>query len=78
MTHDDQSKDDNAGQGPMPQWAAFVSMGISSAVIVALGVVLGIMADSALNSSPLLLFVGIFLGCGLAVLSAIVQVKRFL
>jgi F0F1-type ATP synthase assembly protein I len=53
-------------------------MGISSGVLVAIGVVLGIWADSALHTSPILLFVGLILGCVVAVLSAIAQIRKFL
>ena len=79
MTHNEQSSKDSDSSGTPPsQWTAFATMGISSAVIVALGVVVGILADGAFHTSPLFLFVGIVLGCALAVISAVTQVKRFM
>jgi F0F1-type ATP synthase assembly protein I len=79
MTTDDETKTPpSPSKGSIPQWAAFTTMGISSGVLVAIGVVLGIWADSALHTSPILLFVGLILGCVVAVLSAIAQIRKFL
>jgi F0F1-type ATP synthase assembly protein I len=59
-------------------WAAFATMGLTVAVCVGVGVVAGIWADSVLGTSPLLLFVGLLLGCAVATASVISQIRRFL
>jgi F0F1-type ATP synthase assembly protein I len=61
-----------------PQWLAFVSMGLTVAIVVALGVVLGVLADGWLHTAPLFLFVGLVAGCGLATWLVVVQVRRSL
>ena len=53
-------------------------MGLSVAVCVALGVVLGILGDSWLHTSPIMLFVGLLGGLLAATWMVIVQVRRFL
>jgi len=53
-------------------------MGMTAAVLVAAGLLLGIWLDSVLGTSPLLLFVGLLLGCGAAVATLVTQVRRFL
>jgi F0F1-type ATP synthase assembly protein I len=79
MTHNEQSEHNLADTGKsLPQWAAFVSMGISTAVIVALGVIVGIVADGALHTTPLFLFLGLIAGCVIAVLAVVAQMRRFL
>ena len=79
MTTDDETKTPpSPSQVSIPQWAAFTTMGISCAVLVAIGVVLGIWADSALHTSPIFLFGGLVLGCLAAVVSAIAQIRKFL
>jgi ATP synthase protein I len=57
---------------------AFVGMGTSVAVIVGVGVLLGIWADGRLHTSPLLLIVGLVLGLAAAVATVVAQVRRFL
>jgi F0F1-type ATP synthase assembly protein I len=53
-------------------------MGLTVAIVVALGVVLGVLADGWLHTAPLFLFVGLLAGCGLATWLVIVQVRRAL
>ena len=53
-------------------------MGISTAVIVALGVIVGIVADETLHTTPLFLFLGLIAGCVIAVLAVVAQMRRFL
>jgi len=53
-------------------------MGMSVAGCVAVGVVMGIWADSTLHTAPLLLFVGLLLGCLAAGASVVSQIRRFL
>jgi F0F1-type ATP synthase assembly protein I len=53
-------------------------MGMSAAIVIALGVVLGLWADSAWGSEPWGLLIGIALGTVAAVVSVVKQVRRFL
>jgi F0F1-type ATP synthase assembly protein I len=62
----------------LPGAAAFATMGLTIAVLVGLGVVLGIWADDAWGAAPLWLFVGLVLGTVAAVVSVVQQVRRFL
>ena len=57
---------------------AFATMGMTVAACVALGVVGGIWADALLHTSPVLLFVGLLLGCVVAAASVVSQIRRFL
>jgi F0F1-type ATP synthase assembly protein I len=59
-----------------PSWTAFVSMGMSVAVCVAAGVLLGIWLDAVAKSSPLFLFLGLVAGCVLAGLIVVSLVRR--
>jgi F0F1-type ATP synthase assembly protein I len=72
------AQDDPGGVKPLPSAAAFLGMGLSSAVCVAAGVVLGIWADSAWHSSPALLVVGLLAGLGLATFFVVGQVRKYL
>jgi ATP synthase protein I len=53
-------------------------MGFSAAVMVALGVLLGLWLDSKFHTSPLLLLVGLALGLLLAAMSVVKQIKTYL
>jgi F0F1-type ATP synthase assembly protein I len=57
---------------------AFVGMGLSIAGCVATGVVLGLLADHALHSSPAFLIVGLLLGVAAAAGAVTAQVKTYL
>ena len=57
---------------------AFLSMGLSAAVCVAVGLVLGLWVDSALHTSPAFLLVGLALGLAAAALSVIKQIRTYL
>lgn len=72
------SSPDDRQDKPQPQasWAAFASMGMTMAVCVAAGVLLGLWADSALGTSPLFLFVGLIAGCAVAVVAVVQLVRR--
>jgi F0F1-type ATP synthase assembly protein I len=70
-----------AGQStpkPLPSAIAFVGMGTTVAACVAVGVVLGILVDGRLHTSPAFLLVGLMLGLGAAVATVVAQVRRFL
>jgi len=62
----------------LPGVAAFATMGLSAAIVIAVGVVLGLWADSAWGSEPWGLLIGIALGTVAAVVSVVKQVRRFL
>jgi len=53
-------------------------MGLTLAVCVAGGLLLGLWLDALLHSSPLCLFAGLIVGCGVAVLASVSMVKRSL
>ena len=57
---------------------AFLSMGLSAAVCVAVGLGLGLWVDSALQTSPAFLLVGLALGLAAAALSIIKQIRTYL
>jgi hypothetical protein len=62
----------------LPGVAAFLTMGTTVAIIIAVFVVLGLWADSAWGSAPWGLLIGITLGTVAAVVSVVKQVRRFL
>ena len=57
---------------------AFLSMGLSAAVCVAVGLGLGLWVDSALHTAPAFLLVGLALGLAAAALSIIKQIRTYL
>jgi F0F1-type ATP synthase assembly protein I len=63
---------------PLPGAAAFIGMGLSAAVCVAIGVFLGVWADSAWHTSPLCLMIGLALGLVAAVCLVVTQIKEYL
>jgi F0F1-type ATP synthase assembly protein I len=63
---------------PLPGGFAFLNMGFAVAVMVALGVLLGLWLDSKFHTSPLFLLIGLALGLLMAAMSVIKQIKTFL
>jgi F0F1-type ATP synthase assembly protein I len=63
---------------PLPGAAAFLGMGLSAAICVGLGVVLGLWLDSVFHTAPALLLVGLALGLLTAAMSVITQIKTYL
>jgi F0F1-type ATP synthase assembly protein I len=51
-------------------------MGITMAVCVGTGLLVGIWADSAFGTSPLFLFLGLVVGCAAAMVALISLVRR--
>ena len=62
----------------LPGIAAFSAMGLTAAILIALGVVAGLWVDSAWGSAPWGLVIGIALGTVTAVVSVVKQIRRFL
>jgi F0F1-type ATP synthase assembly protein I len=63
---------------PLPGAVAFLGMGLSAAVCVAIGVVLGLWADSAWHTAPALLVVGLLFGLGVAAFMVVGQIRKYL
>jgi F0F1-type ATP synthase assembly protein I len=57
---------------------AFLSMGLSAAVCVGLGLLVGILVDGALHTSPVFLLIGLALGLATAALSVVKQIRTYL
>jgi F0F1-type ATP synthase assembly protein I len=57
---------------------AFLSMGLSAAVCVGLGLGIGLWVDSILHTAPAFLLVGLALGLAVAALSVIKQIRTYL
>ncbi|HEY5303507.1 MAG TPA: AtpZ/AtpI family protein [Acidimicrobiales bacterium] len=72
--HEEETPDDSGLSGV----AVFAVMGTTIATCVAVGVVLGLWADSAWHTAPAGLLIGIVLGTVAAVVSVVQQVRRFL
>jgi hypothetical protein len=62
----------------MPGWTAFATLGMTIAVCVGGGVALGLWADATWGTSPWGLFLGLVSGAGLAVMSVVKLVRRWL
>jgi F0F1-type ATP synthase assembly protein I len=62
----------------LPGVLELLTMGTTIAIIIAVGVVLGIWADRAWGTAPWGLLIGIALGTVAAVVSVVKQVRRFL
>ena len=77
MNNDDESPKPGDPK-PLPGAAAFLGMGLSSAVCVGLGVVLGLWLDSKFHTAPVLLLVGLALGLLTAAVSVISQIRQYL
>ncbi len=65
-------------QKPSPSVFTLLGLGISLAVCVAAGLLLGLVVDAATKLSPLFTLVGLLLGVGLAVVTAYIQIRKFL
>jgi F0F1-type ATP synthase assembly protein I len=81
MSDPDRPKPEEPGSpatSDLPGAAAFATMGITIAVTVGIGVLLGIWADSAWGAAPLWLVIGLVLGTVAAVVSVKQQIRRFL
>jgi F0F1-type ATP synthase assembly protein I len=75
---DEPSEQENSLPSDLPGLAAFAAMGMTIAIIEALGVVLGLWADRSFGTAPGGLIIGIVLATVVAVVSVVKQVRRFL
>jgi len=57
---------------------AFLSMGLTAAACVAVGVLLGLWVDSLLHTGPAFLLVGLALGLATAAVSVVKQIRTYL
>ena len=62
----------------MPGAVAFLSMGLTAAVCVGIGLGLGILVDDALHTAPAFLLVGLALGLATAAMSVVKQIRTYL
>jgi uncharacterized protein YneF (UPF0154 family) len=69
---------DPHGVKPLPNATAFLGMGLSAAICVAAGVVLGLWLDSRWHTSPALLVVGLLLGLVVGTFFVIGQIRKYL
>jgi hypothetical protein len=65
-------------QKPPPNVFTLVGMGVSIALCIAIGLVVGVWLDSVTHLSPLFSLVGLLVGVLFAVATAYVQIKKFL
>jgi F0F1-type ATP synthase assembly protein I len=61
-----------------PTWSALLGIGITCAVILALGVGVGWLVDAQLGSSPIFLLVGLAAGLVGVVSYTVVQFRKYL
>jgi F0F1-type ATP synthase assembly protein I len=69
---------DSEGIKPLPSAVAFLGMGLSAAMCVGVGVVLGIWADDTWHTAPALLVVGLLLGLAAATFFVVAQIRKYL
>jgi F0F1-type ATP synthase assembly protein I len=69
---------DSEGIKPLPSAVAFLGMGLSAAMCVGVGVVLGIWADDTWHTAPALLVVGLLLGLATATFFVVAQIRKYL
>jgi F0F1-type ATP synthase assembly protein I len=62
----------------LPSAVAFLGMGLSAAICVGVGVVLGIWADDTWHTAPALLVVGLLLGLAGATFFVVAQIRKYL
>jgi hypothetical protein len=65
-------------QKPSPSVFTLVGMGVSIALCIAVGLILGVWLDSVTHLSPLFSLVGLLFGIVFAVATAYVQIRKFL
>jgi F0F1-type ATP synthase assembly protein I len=72
------SQEGKSNTKDFPGAVEFLTMGMSTAIVLAVFVVLGIWVDHSWGTAPWGLFFGIALGTVAAVVSVVKQIRRFL
>jgi F0F1-type ATP synthase assembly protein I len=78
VTDQGKSPESPEGPKPLPGAVAFLGMGFTAAVCVAIGVGLGIWLDHVFHTAPILLLVGLALGLVTAALGVIQQIRTYM
>ena len=65
-------------QKPSPSVFTLVGMGVSIALCIAVGLILGVWLDSVTHLAPWFSLVGLLLGVVFAIVTAYVQIRKFL
>jgi F0F1-type ATP synthase assembly protein I len=65
-------------QKPSPSVFTLVGMGVSIALCIAVGLILGVWLDSVTHLSPWFSLAGLLFGVVFAVVTAYVQIRKFL
>jgi F0F1-type ATP synthase assembly protein I len=76
--NDDDESGPSGDPKPLPGAVAFLSMGLSAAVCVAIGVFLGVWLDGRFHTAPAFLLIGLALGLATAAVSIIKQIRTYL
>ena len=77
MNDEDESQPSGESK-PLPGAVAFLGMGLTAAICVGLGVVLGLWLDSVFHTAPAFLLVGLLLGLVTAAMSVVQQIRTYL
>jgi len=72
--HDDPRESRQDGLG----WGDLISMGVTTAAVITVGVVVGLLVDHLLNTLPIFLFVGLLLGVAGAVSYLVSKFRMYL
>jgi F0F1-type ATP synthase assembly protein I len=59
-------------------WSDLIGMGVTTAGVIAVGVVLGLLVDHLLGTMPIFLFVGLLLGIAGAVSYLVSKFRKYL
>jgi F0F1-type ATP synthase assembly protein I len=66
------------GGSPTPGAVEFLTLGLTAAVALAIGVVVGLLVDGWLGTSPVFTLVGLVLGVAASVSVTVTRVRRLL
>jgi F0F1-type ATP synthase assembly protein I len=61
-----------------PGWSELLGMGVVIAAELAVGIVLGLVVDSAAGTGPIFLLVGLLIGVVAAVSSTVMKFRKYL
>jgi hypothetical protein len=66
------------GGSPVPGAVEFLTLGLTAAVALAIGVVLGLLVDGWLGTSPVFTLIGLVLGLAASVSVTVTRVRKLL